>query len=48
MSKRFEVFWGTNSPYYFRQRAANNEITAVKGDAPDAPVVDLTTHLAFS
>lgn len=26
MSKRFEVFLGTNSQYYFRLKAANNEI----------------------
>ncbi|WP_213997628.1 YegP family protein [Arsukibacterium sp.] len=116
MSKRFEVFLGTNSQYYFRLKAANHEIilasegyttkanclngvqsvkthapydvyyskkvsrndqyfftlsatngqvigvsemytteaarnngiAAVKRDAPDAPVVDLTTHRAFS
>lgn len=26
MSKRFEVFLGTNSQYYFRLKAANNEV----------------------
>lgn len=116
MSKRFEIFQGTNNQYYFRLKAANHEIilasegyttkancqngiqsvkahapydsyyskliarsgqyyftlsasngqvigvsemyttdaarnngiSAVKRDAPDAPVVDLTTQRAFS